>query len=111
MSSQIFGQHDTNTSRLPDVCLVSKRPFDRLSQTYQKTRMEHAITGQRSTGHGVSFREAAWTWGRVAALSFGGPAGQIAVMHRILVVEKHWMHAAARSGSAPACHLYRLAFA
>ena len=28
---------------------------------------------------------------RVAALSFGGPAGQIAVMHRILVEEKRWI--------------------
>jgi len=28
---------------------------------------------------------------RIAALSFGGPAGQIAVMHRILVEEKHWI--------------------
>jgi chromate transporter len=41
--------------------------------------------------HGVSFREAFWVWLRVAALSFGGPAGQIAVMHRILVEEKHWI--------------------
>src|SRR3954467_4524748 len=42
-------------------------------------------------GHGVSFREAFWVWLRVAALSFGGPAGQIAVMHRILVEEKRWV--------------------
>jgi chromate transporter len=41
--------------------------------------------------HGVSLREACWTWMRVAALSFGGPAGQIAVMHRILVEEKRWV--------------------
>jgi chromate transporter len=41
--------------------------------------------------HGVSLREAFWTWLRVAALSFGGPAGQIAVMHRILVEEKRWI--------------------
>ena len=41
--------------------------------------------------HGVSMREAFWTWMRVAALSFGGPAGQIAVMHRILVEEKRWI--------------------
>jgi chromate transporter len=34
----------------------------------------------------------AWrTWARVAAQSFGGPAGQIAVMHRILVEEKRWI--------------------
>lgn len=30
-------------------------------------------------------------WVCVAALSFGGPAGQIAVMHRILVDEKRWV--------------------
>jgi chromate transporter len=30
-------------------------------------------------------------WARIAALSFGGPAGQIAVMHRILVDEKRWI--------------------
>ena len=41
--------------------------------------------------HGVSFREAFWVWVRVAALSFGGPAGQIAVMHRIFVEEKRWI--------------------
>jgi chromate transporter len=40
---------------------------------------------------GIPFREAVWTWVRVAALSFGGPAGQIAVMHRILVEEKRWI--------------------
>jgi chromate transporter len=39
----------------------------------------------------VPFRDAVRTWARVAALSFGGPAGQIAVMHRILVEEKKWI--------------------
>jgi len=39
----------------------------------------------------VSLGEAFWVWMRVAALSFGGPAGQIAVMHRILVEEKRWI--------------------
>ncbi len=38
-----------------------------------------------------SFGEALVVWGRVALLSFGGPAGQIAVMHRILVEEKRWL--------------------
>ena len=41
--------------------------------------------------HGISFREALGVWTKVAALSFGGPAGQIAVMHRILVEEKKWI--------------------
>ena len=38
----------------------------------------------------MSFGEALRVWIRVAAYSFGGPAGQIAVMQRILVDEKRW---------------------
>ena len=38
-----------------------------------------------------SLREFLIAWTRVAALSFGGPAGQIAVMHRIVVEEKGWI--------------------
>ena len=41
--------------------------------------------------HGITFAEAVRVWARVALLSFGGPAGQIAVMHRILVEEKRWI--------------------
>src|SRR6187402_1897889 len=41
--------------------------------------------------HGISFREAVFVWAKIAALSFGGPAGQIAVMHRILVEQKRWI--------------------
>src|SRR5436309_12395922 len=41
--------------------------------------------------HGVSLGEAFHVWLRVALLSFGGPAGQIAVMHRIIVDEKRWV--------------------
>src|SRR6187397_2207447 len=41
--------------------------------------------------HSISFVEATRTWARIGLLSFGGPAGQIAVMHRILVDEKHWI--------------------
>lgn len=41
--------------------------------------------------HGVSLREATSVWVRIAALSFGGPAGQIAVMHRIIVEERRWV--------------------
>ena len=44
-----------------------------------------------AAGHGISFGEAVRVWAKIAALSFGGPAGQIAVMHRILVEEKRWI--------------------
>jgi chromate transporter len=46
---------------------------------------------EADAGHGISFGEALRVWLRVALLSFGGPAGQIAVMHRILVEEKNWI--------------------
>ena len=49
------------------------------------------MTNEADAGHGISFGEAFRVWLRVALLSFGGPAGQIAVMHRILVEEKNWI--------------------
>jgi chromate transporter len=55
------------------------------------TAARAALLSAATPAHGVSWREAFWTWARVAALSFGGPAGQIAVMHRILVDEKRWI--------------------
>ncbi len=47
--------------------------------------------GHEASPHGVTLGEAFWVWARVAMLSFGGPAGQIAVMHRIIVEEKRWI--------------------
>jgi chromate transporter len=44
-----------------------------------------------NNGHGVPISEAFRIWLRIALLSFGGPAGQIATMHRILVDEKKWV--------------------
>ena len=39
----------------------------------------------------VDFWEAFRIWLKVGCLGFGGPAGQIALMHRILVDEKKWV--------------------
>lgn len=39
----------------------------------------------------VSLREAARVWAKVGLMSFGGPAGQIAVMHRELVETRRWI--------------------
>ena len=41
--------------------------------------------------HGISLLAAFRVWLRISLLSFGGPAGQIAVMHRILIEEKRWI--------------------
>ncbi|MEZ0303919.1 MAG: chromate efflux transporter [Hyphomicrobiaceae bacterium] len=38
-----------------------------------------------------TFAEALTVWTRIGLLSFGGPAGQIALMHRTLVEEKKWI--------------------
>jgi chromate transporter len=38
-----------------------------------------------------TFREALGVWAKIGLLSFGGPAGQIALMHRMLVDEKRWI--------------------
>lgn len=53
------------------------------------TSQGEALTA--GSGHGIPFAEAIRTWVRVGLESFGGPAGQIAVMHRILVEEKRWV--------------------
>ena len=38
-----------------------------------------------------SFGEAFKVWLKIGCINFGGPAGQIAMMHRILVDEKKWV--------------------
>ena len=38
-----------------------------------------------------SFGEALKVWLKIGCINFGGPAGQIAMMHRILVDEKKWI--------------------
>ncbi len=38
-----------------------------------------------------SFGEATSAWARIGVLSFGGPAAQIALMHRVTVDEKRWL--------------------
>src|SRR5918998_1199145 len=39
----------------------------------------------------VGFWEAFWFWVKLGFINFGGPAGQIAIMHRELVDEKRWV--------------------
>src|SRR5436190_18594278 len=39
----------------------------------------------------ISFGEALGFWLKLGFISFGGPAGQIAIMHRVLVDERKWI--------------------
>ena len=42
-------------------------------------------------GEKISFREAFWYWLKLGFISFGGPTGQIAMMHKDVVEIKKWM--------------------
>ncbi|MFM8287256.1 MAG: chromate efflux transporter [Planctomycetaceae bacterium] len=71
---------------------------DEHAETSQRPSPKAALNAGSIPGHSPGAEPAgqptwgeAWgAWLRIAALSFGGPAGQISVMHRILVDEKHW---------------------
>ena len=39
----------------------------------------------------VTFQEVLRVWARIGCLSFGGPAGQIALMHREIVEDRKWL--------------------
>jgi chromate transporter len=39
----------------------------------------------------VGFKEAFWFWVKLGFINFGGPAGQIAIMHEELVERKRWV--------------------
>ncbi len=41
-----------------------------------------------------TFREFFLVWLKIGCINFGGPAGQIAMMHRIVVDEKKWIEEA-----------------
>ena len=45
----------------------------------------------RAEGHGVSFRDAARFWVKLGFINFGGPTGQIALMHEELVERRRWI--------------------
>jgi chromate transporter len=45
----------------------------------------------KNTPAAVPFPEALRVWFKIGCIGFGGPAGQIALMHRILVDEKKWI--------------------
>jgi chromate transporter len=57
--------------------------------TVQRSTMtSDNLAAERPT---VEMGELFQTFGKIGLLSFGGPAGQIALMHRILVDEKRWL--------------------
>jgi chromate transporter len=55
--------------------------------------METKMVGEDRSGQTkpVGFWEAFWFWVKLGFINFGGPAGQIAIMHRELVESKRWV--------------------
>ena len=51
------------------------------------------VSGENATDfdHDVSFREAARFWVKLGFINFGGPTGQIAIMHDELVDRRRWI--------------------
>ena len=53
--------------------------------------LEGKVLENRNTEAAPSFGEAFGVWLKIGLLSFGGPAGQIALMHKVLVEERRWI--------------------
>ena len=48
-------------------------------------------TLEETTPSAPTFKQAFWYWLKLGFISFGGPAGQIAIMHKDLVEDKRWI--------------------
>jgi hypothetical protein len=53
--------------------------------------LEAEASSAQPAGRRISFAEALRLWTKIGWLSFGGPAGQIALMHRELVERHRWI--------------------
>jgi chromate transporter len=53
--------------------------------------MDHSAPPQLDSVHAVRFGVAFRFWLKLGFISFGGPAGQISIMHQELVERRHWI--------------------
>src|ERR1044071_5189835 len=61
----------------------------RATQLAGQSRMTHMSSTEKPARS--SFGEAFLVWLKICCINFGGPAGQIAMMHRMVVDEKKWV--------------------
>ncbi|MDJ0612051.1 MAG: chromate efflux transporter [Rhizobiaceae bacterium] len=50
-----------------------------------------SVEAKLQEANAPDFREAVSAWAKIGCLSFGGPAAQIALMHKVVVEEKGWL--------------------
>src|SRR5262245_29870117 len=62
-----------------------------VADTPAATVSKVAAAPEELPGGAPSFREALRFWCKLGFISFGGPAGQIAIMHRELVEQRRWI--------------------
>src|SRR5438046_8359675 len=55
------------------------------------TPLKDSADAADSAANSVTFGEAFRFWLKLGFINFGGPAGQIAIMHRELVDQKRWI--------------------
>src|SRR5215216_4993176 len=67
--------------------MAIKEPPGRQANEIVQTRACESETDRRT----VAFAEAFRFWVKLGFISFGGPAGQIAIMHRELVERRRWI--------------------
>src|SRR6476619_4964206 len=75
-------------------CLRGRAMRPRSGTTGPQRRLEMAVQSDTLPGTETaspSFGEAFRLWFKIGCINFGGPAGQIAMMHRMLVDEKKWI--------------------
>lgn len=59
--------------------------------TYHSSQIDKLNLYDDMAKKNITLKHAFWYWLRLGFISFGGPAGQIAIMHQELVVEKRWI--------------------
>jgi len=74
---------------VPQLACAKARHGSRFGE--ERGQVSAVPAGDAVRASGVSFGEALKFWLKLGFISFGGPAGQIAIMHRELVEQKRWI--------------------
>ena len=71
--------------------VLIRKPSHKGLQGEPNTNPFHPMQQEETISTAATLGELVRTFGKIGVLSFGGPAGQIALMHRMLVEEKGWL--------------------